>query len=241
MEKTFQTLRYLSYYLTRLFGIGLLCAVGSVVISDWIFYSTGGYNLRNVAQTLPYEFVAALFALIAGLSFFIPHFKVALANGISRKTFLLAYLPGAAGFAAALAIFSLVLAWAHSLFWPAVLITRLFYPFSAGFGIVLVQFMLYFLLAVVGCFAAMILYRAGGLARWAFFLTPLGLYIAVSADANAGGHFFTPLNLALRVALGLRGPLAPNAYIASLTLFLSAALLCGLVYLLFRRAPVKAD
>jgi hypothetical protein len=241
MEKTLQTLSYLSRYLARLLGIGLLCAVGSVVISDWIFYSTGGYSLRDVTQTLPYEFIAALFALIAGGQFFVPHFKVALANGISRKTFLLACLPGVAAFAAALAIFSLILAWAHSLFWPAVLITHLFYPFSAGVGIVLVQFTLYFLLAVLGCFTAVLLYRAGGLARWAFILTPLALYIAVRADGNTGGHFFTPFNLALRVALGLRGPLAPNAYIASLTLFLSAALICGLVYLLLRRAPIKAD
>lgn len=242
MEKTLQTLRwYLSQYMARLLLIALLCAVGGVILSDLAFYSTGGFELKNVVQTLPYELIATVFAWIAGGSFFIPQFKMALANGVSRKTYLLACLPAIAAFAAALSIFGLILAWVHSLFWPAVLITNVFYPLNGWFGVALVQFAAYFLMTVFGCFIAILMYRSNGLARWVLLLAPVWFYIILVADASDTGRVMQALIWYLRLTLGFVVMEAPNPYIAVLSLSVYAFITSGIIYLMMRRVPLKME
>ena len=95
MKKTFQIARYLFKSLVWVTVSGFFTFLVNVAITDLVYHLTD----RNIAPhpfvslTTPFEVVGITFALLIGLIPFIANFKVALANGVSRKTFLLANLP----------------------------------------------------------------------------------------------------------------------------------------------------
>ncbi len=245
MMKILPTLRYISRNYARHTVIAVFASVASMVLVDLVFISTDHSGLRHTTvQTLPVDWVAGMFALLAGLLYFTPHFHVALANGISRRTFLTANVPAAAALAALFTLLSYILVLLHSLFWPSVMITQLIYALSTRadwFAIFVVQWAAYVFMIMLGCFSAMVVYQATTPLRWAYFLAPVALYFTLIADANAGGRIFDFLKDVLLTVLGLRGVPAPNPYIATLTLTLGAALLAGLVYLVLRRTPLVLD
>jgi len=242
MSKTCVTFRYVSRNMARLAFIGLLSSLGSIALSDLTFYLTDHSGLMaTTVQTLPFELIAVLFALLAGFLYFIPHFHVVLANGISRKTYLAASLTAAAGFAALFSLLGMLLTLAHSIFWPAVLMTKLFYPFHAWPALVLLQFAGYLFCALAGCLSALVTYRASPLLRWAYFMTPVALFIGLVADVNGSGKIFAAVKDFSLTILGLRGTPYPNPYIAMLSLLVGATLLGSAIYLLLRRAPLKVN
>ena len=63
--------------------------------------------------------------------------EVALANGVSRKTFLLANLFAACLMSAALAIYIMIVLLVHRLFWPLILVSHLAYPGISLAGLLL--------------------------------------------------------------------------------------------------------
>ena len=236
MNKTLQTLRYLLKGFSGLTIIAFLSILGNVAVTDLVFYLTDRRNPVHqvVTLTAPLEVTAGIFALITGMILFLINFKVALANGVSRKTFLLANLFAACLMSAALAIYIMIVLLVHRLFWPLILVSHLAYPGISLAGLLLVQFAQYFLLTVVGWFITLAYYRGSVAVRWAISLAPfilLGLYLA--ADAQTSGAisaaFKTFWDFTLRSTPGM----------ATISLLVYAASLVGLVYLLFRRAPLK--
>jgi hypothetical protein len=226
------------HYLRKSFSlwivIGLLVSLGTVAVADLLFYFTEKYHPLDtvVPLTVPFEFTTGLFVLLIGLVLFIPDFKVALANGISRKTFLLANLLSAGTVAAAFSIFNLIVDKVHSLFWPITFTSEMFYPQIGWAGLFILQFALYFLLIMIGRLTALAYYRSNTLGRWAISLAPfvlLGCYLV--ANARSGGE--------LRSAISAYQHTSMRMEQAPFTLLIYAAILTALLYLLFRRAPLK--
>ena len=125
MKKMLQTLKYLYKGYALLIAIGFLSILGSAAITDLIYYLTSGYFKNSPAPqtvriTVPMDAAAAVCALLIGLILFLVNFKVALANGISRRTFLLANFPAAGITAAVFSIFNLAVVQVHGLFWPVI-------------------------------------------------------------------------------------------------------------------------
>jgi hypothetical protein len=92
---------------------------------------------------------------------------VALANGISRKTFMWAYLPVAALVGVIFTIISQMIVGAHNWLWPnptafgALLNFKLVWLWSF-----VIQIVLYFLLIIAGWFLSFIYYRSNKLMKW---------------------------------------------------------------------------
>jgi hypothetical protein len=234
MEKILQTMRYLSTGFILMFAIGFGTLLGNVLFTNLIFHITDRANIGRAAGplTVPLEMTASVFALLIGLILFLSNFKVAIANGISRRTFLIANLPVALLAAAALSLLNGIVVLVHGFFWPVVSLTQLFYP--QGAGLLLLQFGLYFLLIAAGWVISLAYYRASIPMRWAISLSPFVL-IALLRMINfeTGGE----VSSFIRYTLGLTGQ--PNPYQGAAFLFLYAAMLLGATYLLIRRAPLK--
>lgn len=232
--KTLPTFRYLMKSLGPWIVIGFFVILCTVAASDLIFYFTEKYHpLETVVPlTVPFEFSTGVFALLIGLAQFISDFKVGLANGISRKTFHLANLLSAGTWAAAFSIFNFLVAKVHGLFWPIAFSSEVFYPQIGWAEILILQFTLYLLLIMVGRLIALAYYRSSTAGKWAVSLAPfvlLGLYLV--GNARSGGELGAALWGYHRLTMGM--DLAP------VTLLVYSAILAGLVYLLFRRAPLK--
>jgi hypothetical protein len=235
MEKTLQTLRYLAKSFSGVIVIGFFVILGTVAVTDLIWQLTSSsYNSvqQVVPLTVPFEVAAGIFALLTGLLLFIMNFKVALVNGISRKTFLLANLPAAVIVAAVFSIFDLVVVKVHGLFWPVISIMDLFYPHAGWAGILILQFTLYFLLIMAGRFIALAYYRSNTAMKWVISLSPFILYgLLKVADASSGGRILAALREYRHTSMSMEW--------APFTMLAYAVIMFGLVYLLIRRAPLK--
>jgi len=234
MRKTLQTLRYLLKSSTTWIVIGFLVILSTVAVTDLVYDFTSRHNVvqQVVSLTVPSEFTAGVFALLLGLVLFTTNFKVALANGVSRKTFLLANLPAAGITAAAFSIFNLVVVVVHGLFWPVNLISQNIYPTISWAGLLILQFAGYFMLVAAGWFITLAYYRSSTVGKWAISLAPFVLFgLLQVADAGSGGELFAAIREYQYVSMRMdRAPFTMLAY---------SAILCGLVYLLIRRAPLK--
>ncbi len=235
MNKTFQTLRFLSRGFAWVTLVGFLCVLATMATADLVFFLTDRANpIHSVVMlTMPFEMTSGTIALIIGLALFVSNFKVILANGVSRKTFLLANLPAAGISAAALALFNLIAVQVHGLFWPNVLISGWLYPQAGVIELFLLQFALYFLLIVAGWFIALAYYRSSVLVRWGITLSPaVGFALLKVINAQTGGATFAAIDRSLRASMA--SPLS-----ATISWLAFAVLLCGAVWLLIRRAPLK--
>jgi hypothetical protein len=238
MKKTLQTFRYLTNRFSMGMVIGFLVILGTVAVTDWAFFLTSQYSMVNqdLSLTVPFEFVTGIFALLIGLVLFVADFKVALANGISRRTFLIANLPAAGIAAAAFSFFDLIVVELHGLFWPINSFSAILFPVTDRSELLIVQFTLqfalYFLLIMTGRFIILAYYRSSPLVKWAISLAPFILFGLVQvADARSGGTISRAISDYLHWSLNF-----PRAVISML---FYSAVLYGLIYLLIRRAPLK--
>jgi hypothetical protein len=238
MKKTRQTLQYLLKSSSTGMIIGVLVILGVVATTDLVFFFTDQRNPVHqvVSLTVPFEGATGLFVFFLGLALFVADFKVALANGISRKTFFLASLFTAAIMAAAFSIFNLTVVKVHGLFWPINSINDVNYPRSGWAEQLLVQFSLqfplYFYLILAGRLIVLSGYRCNTLAKWAISLAPFVLLILYNvADARFGG----PISRAFNDYIVWSTNYPTTVFI----MLAYAAFLCGLTYLAIRRAPVK--
>lgn len=242
MKKTLQTFRYQIKAFSGGIFFGFLIILSTVAVTDLVYFLTDRlYNTVHpvVSLTVPFEVTTGLFALLIGLVLFITNFKVAVANGVSRKTFLLADLPAAGIAAAAFSVFNLAVVKVHGLYWPVNSISELIYPNISWAGFLILQFALYILLIIIGWFITLAYYRSSTPVKWAISLAPFVLFgLLRVANARSGGAIFEAIEEYLRMSLGTEIG-KPDSYRAAASMAAYSAILGGLVYLLFRRAPLK--
>jgi hypothetical protein len=233
MNNLLQTIRYLVKSFVAGIVLGFFVILGIVAITDWVYYFTDHqYNTIHpvTSLTVPFEVVAGIFALLIGLVLFIPDFKVALANGISRRTYFLASLPSAGLAAAVFTIINLVVIKVHGLFWPINSISDVFYPHSGWLELLILQFILYFLLILTGRFITLVYYRSSAPVKWVISLAPFVLIaLLLVEDARLGGTISRAFDDFVH---WLYPRVLP-------TMFVDSVILSGLLYLLIRRAPLK--
>jgi hypothetical protein len=237
MNKTIPTLRYLLKGFSSLAVIAFLVILANVAVTNLIFHLTDRNNaVREVVTlTLPVEVSAAVFAQITGLILFLVNFKVALANGVSRKTFLTANLLAAVLLAAVLSIYIMIILLVHRLFWPAILINHLTFPEISLAGLLLLQIGQYLVFTIAGWLIVMAYYRASLLVRWVISLAPFALLaVYLSVNARTGGAAAQFLRDFWWVSM------ETSPVMAVISLLAYASILYGMVYLLFRRAPLKS-
>lgn len=239
MNLTYKTFRYLTRGYTVMTLIAAACILACVAVTDLVFHLTDPYDgvisqPFNTPLTVPTEVTAWFFALVAAIALFVTNFKVMLANGVSRKTYLLASLPAAAAFSLALALINQIVNAIHGIWWPLVLIAENIFRGIGWFSLLLVQVSQYLMVVILGWCIVLAFYRANRPVRWALALSVpvlLSLYWVV--------------NLQTRGALGYaiedvwRASMRSTPGAAILTMLACAALLYGVVYLLLRRAPLK--
>jgi hypothetical protein len=235
MKKTIQTARYLFTGFARSTAIGFLVILGNLAMVDLIYQLTDRNNPTHVVVSLttPFEFTGGVFVFIISLVLYIPNFKVALANGISRKTFFLANLPMEVMVAATLSILNLVTASVHYHYWPVNFISQLFFPQMGWADLLFLQFTLFFLMILLGGVITLAYYRSAVPAKRAISLAPFILYGLVRViNAQSGGATYTAIGKFLHNSLAT--PIS-----ASFSFMVCSIILGCISYLLLRRAPLK--
>ncbi len=234
MKKTLQTLHFLIKRYSMGIVIGFLVILSSLVISYVGFSLTDrSYPRQVVWVTPPFELIAGIFAMLIGLVLFIPDFRMALANGISRKTFFWANIPAALLFALAFSIFNLMIVLIYGHFLPISIISDLIYTHIGWVESLVLQTALYFLLVMLGRFITLIYYRSSKTVKWIVSLTPLMLIILdLQIYKSSVGESHRIIGEFVKISMG-------TPYRAALSMLAYSAVLCGLIFLLIRRAPLK--
>lgn len=233
MNKILQTFRYISKTSIWIMAAGIFTTVGSIAISYLVFYLTDQNRPRMVVSvTPPVEVLVGAFALTIGWVLFIPNFRVGLANGISRKTLLVANLFFALPIAVAFSIANTIIVWTYGLFLPISIISNLIYTHISWGELLVLQFTLYLLMIVSGWLIALAYYRSSKLMKWVLSFSPFIFLFILIQDNIRGGVITDQIHEYMTVTM-----LYP--FRASATMFVYATILFGLIYLLFRRAPLK--
>jgi hypothetical protein len=244
MNKTLPAIKYLLRNSTWILLIGFINVLCNAAVTDLIFYYTAkqnnpGLDIAATPRTMTFEYTVAIYILIICMIFFTPNFKTLLANGVSRRTFFLANVPFIATLAAVFAIWDFLVLLAHQPFARVILFSELAYPNSGLASTLVLPFFIHFLMGILGWLITLAYYRGSHLARWIISLAPFALLgILLVLNANSDGSLFDGLSEGYRTIMGTA--LTPhNPWIASISLFSLTALMCGVIYLLLRRAPLK--
>lgn len=234
MNRTLQTIRYLTKNLRWMMISGVLVMLGVLILTDYIFYRTGGFDLSQSSVPGTVEMTAGVFSLLIGLLYFRPHFRVALANGISRKTFMVANLPVAALVAVVFTIGNQVIVNVHNLIWPVTTIGSVAYQNQLNWlWSILVQFTLYFMLICLGWFVSFIYYRSNTLFKWIISLAASFVFFLPT---------IAPQDYSMSIAPAIHDFLVWCRYgfvRAPLMLLIFSAVLFEFTFLLMYRAPLK--
>jgi hypothetical protein len=235
MKKKLQTFRFLTKSFSSGIIFGLLAILSTVALTDIVYYLTARELAvhKVVSLTVPFEVIAGFFALLLSMALFIVNFRMILANGVSRKTFLLANLPAAIIVAAVYAVFNLTVEKVHGLFWPINSISDLVYENINWASFLIFQLSLYFLLIVFGWVITLAYYRSSVPVKWAISISPLVFLIILQQDnAHFSGDITRAIGDYLHATMG-------TPYSAALSMLIYGVVFCGLAYLLLRRAPIK--
>lgn len=234
MNRTLQTIRYLTYSLKWMFLVELLVSLGVVALTDYAFVHTGGSDLGQSAVPGTVRLVAVVFSILIGFLYFRPNFRVALANGISRKTFMLAYLPVAGLTAIIFTITSQVIVTTHNWIWPNPSTYGTLFSFKGVWLLaVLVQIVLYFLLIISSWFITFLYYRSNNIMKWIISLAVSSIFFF---PMLAPEYYYVTVSPALHdlVMWCLNRPERLPIVILGVS-----AVLFEFTYLLIYRAPLK--
>ncbi|MBA4384760.1 MAG: hypothetical protein C0410_08490 [Anaerolinea sp.] len=210
--------------------------LGTVALADFVFYRTGGFTpgRQVVPVTMPFELTAGVFSFLIGLKYFRSNFRVALANGISRKTFMLANLPVAALIAVIFPVATIVIVQLHSLFWPITSMSNIFSLSSLSWiWQFLFQFTLYFMLIVSGWAITFAYYRSNTLMKWVITLAACFIFFLPMISSE---YYYQNIAPAIREFL-LWCIYRPER--SPLMMLIVSAVLFEFTFLLIHRAPLK--
>lgn len=202
-----------------------ISVVGVTINSD--SPAMGRFNMA----TLP---IAVIFLLIVGLASFAENLRLALANGVSRRTHFLSFLLFALVASVVTALLSILFDAIPGFFGVSGASSQ----FSGSFFVLLLFFaMVYLCIAALGYFIAGAYYRMNNPARVAVSIgVPAGLIIFFvnALSFHAGAPLYS-----VGYALLAFGDWMTQTTNASLFFALAAVLFLFLGWLLTRRAPIK--
>jgi hypothetical protein len=240
MERYQKTTRYLVGSTGVMLLIGFIAILGNVLINDVVYYFNhrGGLGMTRISNET--EGTAAVMLLLMGLIFFTSQFKAILANGVSRKTLFWGMVSAFVINSAVFALFISLVTLAHLPFVSMILASQTAYAGSGLLDVTVFQFSLYFMLAILGWMVHLAYYRSNIAMRWVISLAPFVLIaLLITWNSQSSGAVAQGLGDLFTSLMGFSGA-TPNPYIAALSLLFMAAVLCGVNYLLLKRAELKA-
>lgn len=244
MNKILPIFKYLLKSSCAVILIGFFNVLFNAVITDWIFFFTArqsGYDWKsaNPALTMTFEYTTAIYMFVICLIAFIPGLKIALANGISRRTYFWANLPAICVMSAVFAVWNILVVLAHRPFVQVIQFSEWVYPDTGLASSLLLPFCLSLAAGVLGWLISLAYYRADNTVRWIISLAPftlLGMLIVL--NVNSDGRLFEGLSHGYRVIMGTAAQ-SRNPFIAVLTLSCLIAVIYAIIYLILRRTPLR--
>jgi len=237
MNRILQTMRYLTKSIINPTLFALVVTVAMVAISDFTFFNTGQFSLTKSqsALTMPLELTSGCFSLLIGAVIFLGNFRVSLANGISRRTFMLANLPVAMLLAAIFSIATIVITKVHNLFWPINTLSEgimIENPNLNNAWPMIFQFSLYLFLILGGRFITSVYYRSNRWIRVILSLVPIMVFIFMLRATNGNQGVFPRVITSLFFYV-----IQPENIINFL--ILGSLVMFALTWLVIYRAPLK--
>ena len=175
------------------------------------------------------DLIAFIWIFILGILFFIPSFKFMLANAVSRKNLFWSNILSMSILSVAwTVIFMLLISFISKMNIKIIVLYNIFYKGSSAMGII-----------VIGWFINMIYYRSSRRMAYVISFSPFilsGILTLINQSTN--GDLFKYIIKFIVAAMGFSGS-TPNPYIASVSMLLTAVVICGLNYLLIRKVQIK--
>lgn len=239
MERIIKTTQYLLDSLKVMMIICCGSILANAIINDIILYLNRKNGLERMIFSSNMEGTAITIIIVIGLVYSSIHFKVLLANGVSRRTYFWANLVSFSTLSVVFTIFVTVVFEIHSLFVPMIAFSQMIYPGSNLLEMVIFQFAMYFFSGVLGWLIFLAYYRSNTVMRWVISLAPLALISLFSAlNKGANGAISAVLGNLFSAVMGFSSPVS-NPILGTFTLLVIATGICALDYLLISRAPVK--
>jgi len=186
------------------------------------------------------DLIAFIWIFILGILFFIPSFKFMLANAVSRKNLFWSNILSMSILSVAwTVIFMLLISFISKMNIKIIVLYNIFYKGSSAMGIAVWFIAIFYLLIVIGWFINMIYYRSSRRMAYVISFSPFilsGILTLINQSTN--GDLFKYIIKFIVAAMGFSGS-TPNPYIASVSMLLTAVVICGLNYLLIRKVQIK--
>jgi hypothetical protein len=185
------------------------------------------------------DLIALIMLPILSIVFFIPSFKYALSQGISRKTFFsagsLTIVSAAAAFAILVTLFYLINLRIANVW----MIYEMLYNNQSIPGLVAWEFASLLFLGMLGWCIRMVYYRSSRSTKYIVSIAPFVLAaFLILFNALTGSGMFRMIWEFLETIMGLSGS-SPNPYIGTLSMLAAAVILGGFTFLLLRRAQIN--
>lgn len=209
----------------------------NILISITVTYLFPGAGISAGSS----DAVAFIWIFVLGIVTFTASFKFMLANAVSRKSLFWANIFSMAIASIAWAvIITLILSIISRMNIKIIVIYTLFYNNYSVLATIVWFATIFYLLVVIGWFISMAYYRSSKGMAYLISFAPFvlsGLLIIINQSTN--GKLFESIIKFIVAAMGFSGSI-PNPYIASFSMLLCTAIICGFNYLLIRKAETKA-
>lgn len=189
--------------------------------------STGGLDLATI-----------IFLFIAGLGCFKSSFRFTSANGVSRRRFFRENIPALLALAGLATVVDTLMASIYRTFLNYISLHQMLYPTSDAISGIIWLFAVYAASIFLGWFITLLYYRSSKPQKLMISLSPVVLFIGFGfANTLTSGRVSSAIQ---RFFLGFWGTESMTPYAAVMNLSITIVLLCSLIFLLVRRAPVKS-
>jgi hypothetical protein len=244
MNKILPAFKYLLKNSYSIILIGFANVIFNAAVIDAIFFITArqnGYDYLTTKPTLTmtFEYTSAIYTFVICIILFVTYFKTLVANGVSRRSIFMAYIPVILVMSIIFALWNILVMLTHWPFVDVILASQLIYPNNNLGSLLLYPTLLCFFTGVLGWLITLAYYRATNLVRWIISLAPftlLGIFIVL--NINAKGLLSSRLLLGNKVLMGTASN-PHNPFIAALSLGSMSVILLAIIYLMLRRAPLR--
>ena len=186
------------------------------------------------------DFVAMIAMFFLGTLTIHLSFKYILSQGVSRKKYFLSVSLTLAMFAAIFALMATVFYIVSLRIARVWMIYESAYRDQGALRLIIWEFAALFLLAVLGWFLRLIYYVSGRRTQISISFAPFILIpLLILFDRLADGAIFRAIGIFFKTIMGFTSSI-PNPYIATSSMLGIAVILGGLIFLLLRRAQIKA-
>jgi len=231
-------LKIARFHLSNLFYTQTFIFAGVIVLNILISLAVTN-SVENSTTAGSIDPIGMVWIFILGITFFSDSFKYLISNGVSRRRFFYSSVLSLAALAALWSVLIVFFVGISRLFTDLWVVFELLYRGQGVWSMLLWEFAILFMLAVLGWFFCLIYYVSSRRTRSLITVAPFILGpLLVLSNIMTEGRVFDALGRFIITSMGF-GSSTPNPFIAILSLLIAAAVLCGANFLLVRRAQIR--